>query len=84
MSGRLPTPTSPATYVTDHASTEQLLVLANLQSLNAKLLEWDSPKEQRLEILNKTAREQMEILVNTRAINNLKQLESGGAGFVEG
>jgi hypothetical protein len=68
----------------DHATTEQLLVLANLQSLNAKLLEWDSPKDQRLEILNKTAREQMEILVNTRAVSNLKQLENGGAGLIEG
>ncbi len=58
----------------DHASTEQLLVLANLQSLNSKLLEWDSPKDQRLEILNKTAREQMDILVNTKAIGEIKKL----------
>jgi KilA-N domain len=69
----------------DHASTEQLLVLANLQSLNAKLLEWDSPKDQRLEILNKTAREQMEILVNTRAVQNIGQLQEGGnSGLIEG
>jgi len=68
----------------DHATTEQLLVLANLQSLNAKLLEWDSPKDQRLEILNKTAREQMDILVNTRAVSNLKQLEGSGPGLIEG
>ena len=61
--------------IRDHASTEQLLVLANLQSLNAKLLEWDSPKEQRLEILNKTAIEQMEILVNSKAIESIKKLE---------
>ncbi len=66
----------------DHASTEQLLVLSNLQSLNAKLLEWDSPKEQRLEILNKTAREQMDILVNTRAISNINQLTEGGQGLL--
>ncbi|MBI1226935.1 MAG: KilA-N domain-containing protein [Bacteroidetes bacterium] len=66
----------------DHASTEQLLVLANLQSLNAKLLEWDSPKEQRLEILNKTAREQMDILVNTRAIQNINQLTEGNQGLL--
>lgn len=58
----------------DNASTEQLLVLANLQALNAKLIEWDSPKDQRLEILNKTAREQMHVLVNTKALENLKQL----------
>ncbi len=68
----------------DHASTEQLLVLSNLQSLNAKLLEWDSPKEQRLEILNKTAREQMDILVNTRAIANINQLTEGGQGLLNG
>ena len=66
----------------DNASTEQLLVLANLQSLNAKLLEWDSPKEQRLEILNKTAREQMDILVNTRAVQNLNQLTEGSQGLL--
>ena len=67
----------------DHATTEQLLVLANLQSLNAKLLEWDSPKEQRLEILNKTAREQMEILVNTKAVSNLKQLGNSGTNLID-
>lgn len=67
----------------DHAATEQLLVLANLQSLNAKLLEWDSPKDQRLEILNKTAREQMEILVNTKAMSNLKRLEGGVSGLID-
>ena len=67
----------------DHATTEQLLVLANLQSLNAKLLEWDSPKEQRLEILNKTAREQMEILVNTKAVSHLKQLDGGTTRLLE-
>lgn len=47
----------------DHATTEQLLVLSNLESLNAKLIEWDSDQDQRLEILNKTAIEQMEILI---------------------
>ena len=64
--------------VRDHASTEQLLVLANLQSLNAKLIEWDSPKEQRIEILHKTAREQMQILVSSRAIGDIKKLENKG------
>lgn len=64
--------------IRDHASTEQLLVLANLQALNAKLIEWDSPKEQRIEILHKTAREQMEILVRSRAIGNIKKLEDSG------
>ena len=46
----------------DNATTEQLLVLSNLQSLNAKLMEWGSDAEQRLDILNKTAIDQMGIL----------------------
>lgn len=46
----------------DHAAMEQLLVMANLESLNAKLLEWSMDKTKRLEILNQTAREQMDLL----------------------
>lgn len=64
--------------IRDHASTEQLLVLANLQALNAKLIEWDSPKEQRVEILHKTAQEQMQILLRSRAIGDIKKLEEIG------
>ncbi len=59
----------------DHASVEQLLVLSNLQSLNAKLIEWESPKDQRLDILNKTAREQMEILLTTKSVAAIKELD---------
>lgn len=62
----------------DHATTEQLLILANLQALNAKLIEWESPKEQRIEILHKTAREQMEILLRSKAIGDMKKLEDIG------
>lgn len=60
--------------IRDYATTEQLVVLANLEALNAKLLEWDSPKEQRFEILHKTAREQMAVLLRTRAMDDLKRL----------
>ena len=61
--------------IRDFASTEQLLILSNLQSLNSKLLQWESPKEQRLEILNQTAREQMEIIVNSKSLEDIKQLK---------
>lgn len=56
----------------DHASTEQLIILANLESLNAKLLEWDCDQEQRLEILNKTAIDQMNVLLGLPAVKELK------------
>lgn len=60
--------------IRDYASTEQLVVLANLETLNAKLLEWNSPKEQRIEILNNTAMEQMALLTRTRAMEDMKKL----------
>lgn len=63
----------------DHASPDQLLVLANLQSLNAKLLEWESDAEQRLELLNKTAIDQMSILMESKSLKPLRdQKKLGG------
>ena len=56
----------------DHATTEQLLVLSNLQSLNASLLEWGSDEEQRFELLNKAAIDQMSILMNSKSLKSLK------------
>ena len=60
----------------DHSTTEQLLVLSNLESLNAKLIEWDCDREQRLEILNKTAIQQMEILIKFGTVNKLPSTPS--------
>jgi hypothetical protein len=58
----------------DHASTSQLLVLSNLQSLNAKLIKWDCDKEQRFQILHESAKEELSILINQKAITNIKKL----------
>ncbi|MCB9053670.1 MAG: KilA-N domain-containing protein [Lewinellaceae bacterium] len=59
----------------DHASTAQLLVLSNLQSLNAKLLKWDCDKGQRFQILHESAKEELSILVSQRAIKDIKKLK---------
>ncbi|MFT5168829.1 MAG: hypothetical protein ACI8P3_004074 [Saprospiraceae bacterium] len=56
----------------DHATTEQLLVLSNLQALNASLVEWDSDQVQRLELLNKAAIDQMSILLSSKSLDSLK------------
>lgn len=61
----------------DYATTEQLLILSNLQGLNAKLMEWGSDQEQRLDILNKTAIEQMEILTMNATLKNLPKSPEG-------
>ncbi|MCL2294056.1 MAG: KilA-N domain-containing protein [Spirochaetes bacterium] len=49
----------------DYASVEQLLVLANLESYNAILIEQNIPQEERIVLLNKTARKQLETLLAT-------------------
>jgi len=48
----------------DYASVEQLLVLANLESYNAILIEQEHSQAQRIVLLNKTARKQLETLIN--------------------
>ncbi len=68
----------------DAASTEQLLALSNMESLNSKLLEWNIPKEQRLEILNQTAREQIEILTQHGATKRLLAQNLPGKGRIPG
>ncbi|GBR77129.1 KilA-N domian containing protein [Candidatus Termititenax persephonae] len=50
----------------DYASVEQLLVLANLESYNAILIEQGLPQAERIVLLNKTARKQLETLMGAR------------------
>ncbi len=57
----------------DHASIEQLLVLANLESLNAEFIHMQLPSGERLTKLNAIAIRQM----RTLTARNLKQLEGG-------
>jgi hypothetical protein len=68
--------------IRDNATAEQLLVLSNLQSLNAKLMKWDCDQEQRLQILNEAAIEEMQILLSSTSLKALpedkkKGLDSG-------
>lgn len=53
--------------IRDYSSIEQLIVLTNLESLNSVLIKKGIPPETRLLILNKTAIEQMKILINNKA-----------------
>jgi hypothetical protein len=50
----------------DKATIEQLLVLANLETINAEYLELKLDRENRLNRLNQVARKQMEIILSTR------------------
>jgi len=50
----------------DYANIEQLLVLANLESYNAILIEQGQQQTDRIVLLNKTARKQLETLLKAR------------------
>jgi hypothetical protein len=56
--------------IRDYATLEQLLVLANLESLNAEFIRMKLPQDQRLEKLNKTAIMQLKSLFGSRHLHN--------------
>jgi len=47
----------------DYATLEQLVVLSNLECLNAELIKMGIFAEERLQRLNRTAIEQMKVLI---------------------
>lgn len=58
--------------IRDYAGLEQLVVLSNLESINALLIKQGLPQSERLIQLNKTAIAQMKTLVENRAIKRLE------------
>jgi hypothetical protein len=60
--------------IRDHSSIEQLLVLANLESMNAEFIRMELPQPQRLAKLNAIAIQQMKSLT---ANPNIKKLDDG-------
>ena len=57
----------------EHATIEQLTVLAGLESQNALLIQQGFPQEERLTILNRLAIQQMSSLLQTAALTQLKE-----------
>ena len=58
--------------IRDYASIEQLVVLSNLESINALLIKKNISKKERLEQLNISAIAQMKSLLNNNQIKKLK------------
>ncbi len=56
----------------DYASLEQLLVLANIEGMNAELIHMALPQSDRLKRLNEIAIRQMQVLTGATAIKQLK------------
>ncbi len=62
--------------IRDYATIHQLIVLSNLESMNAELIKQEVPQSERLKKLNTMAIEQLTTLIGN---NNVKLLEKGGA-----
>ncbi len=56
----------------DHANVQQLVCLANLESMNAHFIEQGLSPSERLIRLNSLAIKQMNILLRNRSINRLE------------
>lgn len=54
--------------IRDHATTEQLLILSNLENLNAEFIKLGMDKQARLKRLNETAIHQMALFVDTNIL----------------
>jgi len=67
------TNTSKKGNVRDHATLEQLVVLSNLESINALLIQQGLSQSDRLQQLNKVAITQMSSLLESKAIKKLKE-----------
>ncbi|WP_073170197.1 KilA-N domain-containing protein [Tangfeifania diversioriginum] len=61
--------------IRDYANVSQLVCLANLENLNAVMIEENSPQPERLKKLNQIAIHQMKILVSDGNIEKLKAHE---------
>ncbi|WP_367116542.1 KilA-N domain-containing protein [Desulfovibrio sp.] len=61
----------------DHADIYQLIVLVNLESMNAELIKQGLPQNERLAYLNNMAIEQMRSLINSAAVQRLNAAISG-------
>ena len=57
----------------DYATIEQLLVLANIEGMNAELIHMQLPQGDRLKRLNAIAIRQMQVLTATPALKKLKE-----------
>ena len=58
--------------IRDYTNIEQLIILANLESINSELIKMWLEQSKRLELLNNTAISQMKSLTGNRQMNKLK------------
>ena len=62
--------------IRDHTDLLHLIILSNLENINAELIKMDINQSERLIKLNKTARYQMNLLKNNRSYEELESLNN--------
>lgn len=60
----------------DYANILQLVILVNLENLNAEMIEQGIEQSKRLDRLNQIARKQFDILQDNAGINRIEKLNS--------
>ena len=65
--------------IRDEANLQQLIVLANLESINAELIRHGVPQTERLLRLNASAKQMMQSLISDHRIEETRQLNAGNA-----
>ena len=61
--------------IRDYTDLLHLVILNNLENINAELIEMKIPQSERLVRLNNIARKQMELLKNNKSFNSLEYIE---------
>ena len=62
--------------IRDYTDLLHLVILNNLENINAELIEMKMPQNERLVKLNNIAKKQMELLKNDKSFNNLEYIEN--------
>ncbi len=62
--------------IRDYTDLLHLVILNNLENINAELIEMKIPQNERLVRLNNIAKKQMDLLKNNKLFNNLEYIEN--------
>lgn len=66
----------------DYANILQLVILSNLENLNAEMIERGIEQKERLESLNKIAKKQYNILQDNNGIKKIEMLDDKNTGNI--
>ena len=62
--------------IRDYTDLIHLIILNNLENINAELISMKIPQNERLVKLNEIAKKQMELFNNNKSLNNLMYIEN--------